>query len=158
MKKNMTIFGVGPRIGLLTLPYLLICVFILIRYPDPLSLNFLPTYLFRTAGILLLVIGFGFYVSSGKTFIKEFPKGQLITRGPFKFCRNPIYASFIVFFVPGLALVFHSGLILTIALVMYINFRIMIQGEYSLLRENFGEQYLQYEKSVNEIMPLPFKL
>jgi protein-S-isoprenylcysteine O-methyltransferase Ste14 len=158
MKKNMSIFGVGPRIGLLTLPYLLVCIFMLVRYHDPLALNFLPALLSRTAGFLWLAVGIVFYIASGKTFMKEFPKGQLITRGPFGLCRNPIYASFIVFFLPGLALVFQSGLLLTVCLVMYINFRIMIQSEYALLRDNFGEQYLQYEKSVNEILPLPFKI
>jgi protein-S-isoprenylcysteine O-methyltransferase Ste14 len=85
----------------------------------------------------------------------HFKPGKLITQGPFALCRNPIYSSIIVFIIPSLALIFHSGLIFSISLVLYLGFKISIHGETSLLRRTFGEEYEIYEKSVNEIIPFP---
>jgi protein-S-isoprenylcysteine O-methyltransferase Ste14 len=60
-----------------------------------------------------------------------------------------------VFIIPALGIIFHSGLTLSIALVLYIGFKISIHGETSVLRKIFGEEYDKYEKSVNEIIPFP---
>ena len=74
------------------------------------------------------------------------------------FAGDPIYSSIIVFIIPSLALIFHSGLILSIFLVQYIGFKTSIHGESKLLKRTFGEEYDIYEKSVNEIIPFPRNL
>jgi protein-S-isoprenylcysteine O-methyltransferase Ste14 len=57
--------------------------------------------------------------------------------------------------MPSLALIFHSGLIFSIAIVLYLGFKISIHGERNVLRRIFGDEYKIYEKSVNEIIPFP---
>jgi len=151
----MTLFGCGPKLALLCLPYIILSLVVMFMYPDFFNLRFLDNIYARVLGYVWLAIGIVFWIYSAVYFLKYFKPGQLITRGPFGLCRNPIYSSIIVFIIPSLALVFHSGLTFTISLVLYIGFKISIHGETNVLRRIFGEEYDKYEKSVNEIIPFP---
>ena len=155
MKTSMTLFGCGPKLALLCLPYIILSVVVMLMYPEFFDLKFLDNIYGRVTGYVWLSIGIVFWVYSAIYFLKYFKPGELITRGPFGLCRNPIYSSIIVFIIPSLALIFHSGLTFSISLVMYIGFKISIHGETSVLKRIFGKEYDRYEKSVNEIIPFP---
>jgi protein-S-isoprenylcysteine O-methyltransferase Ste14 len=151
----MTLFGCGPKLALLCLPYIILSLIIMVKYPDFFNLGFLDHTLLKAVGFIWLGLGFIFWVYSAVYFLKYFQPGTLITKGPFGICRNPIYSAIIVFIIPALAIIFHSGLTLSIAVVLYIGFKISIHGETIVLRKIFGEEYEIYEKSVNEIFPFP---
>lgn len=151
----MTLFGCGPKLALLCLPYIILSLIVMFMYPDFFDLKFLDNIYARVSGYLWLAAGIVFWIYSAVYFLKYFKPGQLITRGPFGLCRNPFYSSIIVFIIPSLALIFHSGLTFSISLVLYIGFKISIHGETNVLRRIFGEEYEKYEKSVNEIIPFP---
>jgi len=155
MKSSMTLFGCGPKLALLCLPYIILSLIIMIEYPEFFDLRFLDKPLFKILGMAWLGLGLIYWVYSAVYFLKYFRPGTLITKGPFALCRNPIYSSIIVFIIPALALIFHSGLTFSISLVLYLGFKISIHGEISVLRRIFGEEYDIYEKSVNEIFPFP---
>ena len=155
MKTSMTLFGCGPKLALLCLPYIILSLVVMYIYPEFFDLKFLDNIYARVSGYVWLVIGIVFWIYSAVYFLKYFKPGQLITNGPFDLCRNPIYSSIIVFIIPSLALIFHSGLTFSISLVLYIGFKISIHGETNILRKIFGEEYDKYEKSVNEIIPFP---
>lgn len=158
MKTSMTLFGCGPKLALLCIPYILLSLTVMYRYPEFLNLRFLEYTFIKYIGFIWLVLGVIFWIYSAIFFLKYFKPGKLITQGPFALCWNPIYSSIIVFIIPALALIFHSGLIFSIALVLYIGFKISIHGETIILRRIFGEDYEIYEKSVNEILPFPGNL
>jgi protein-S-isoprenylcysteine O-methyltransferase Ste14 len=155
MKTSMTLFGCGPKLALLCLPYIILSLVVMYMYPEFFDLKFLDAIYARVLGYVWLAIGIVFWVYSAVFFLKYFKPGQLITKGPFGLCRNPIYSSIIVFIIPSLALIFHSGLTFSISLVLYIGFKLSIHGEINVLRRIFGEEYESYEKSVNEIFPFP---
>lgn len=155
MKTPMTLGGIGPKLALLCAPYIVLSLVVMHRDPGFFDLRFLAVPYIKIFGFVWLGAGLIFWVSSAISFLKHFKKGKLITRGPYALCRNPIYASIIVFITPSLALIFHSGLIFTMALVLYSGFKISIHGETHLLRKAFGEEYEAYERSVNEIFPFP---
>lgn len=155
MKNQMTLFGCGPRLALLCLPYIILSLIVMIKYPKFFDLRFLDLTLFKGLGFIWLGFGFLFWIYSAIYFIRYFKPGQLITKGPFALSRNPIYSSIIVFIIPALGIIFHSGLTLSIALVLYIGFKLSIHGETIVLRKIFGEDYDIYEISVNEIFPFP---
>jgi protein-S-isoprenylcysteine O-methyltransferase Ste14 len=155
MKTSMTLFGCGPKLALLCLPYVILSLIVMYRYPDFSDLKFLDFLYFKVLGFVWLGLGMIFWVSSAIFFLKYFKVGKLITQGPFALCRNPIYSSIIVFIIPSLAIIFHSGLIFSISVVLYIGFKITIHGEINLLRRAFGVEYELYEKSVNELIPFP---
>jgi len=151
----MTLFGCGPKLAILCLPYIILALTVMFMYPEFFDLKFLDIIYVKVAGFIWLGIGILFWIYSAVYFLKYFKPGELITKGPFSLCRNPIYSSIIVFIIPSLALIFHSGLTFSISLVLYIGFKISIHGETNVLRRNFGEEYEIYEKSVNEIFPFP---
>jgi protein-S-isoprenylcysteine O-methyltransferase Ste14 len=151
----MTLFGCGPKLALLCLPYVILSLIVMYKYPEFLDLKFLEFFFIKVLGFIWLGMGIIFWIYSAVFFLKFFKPGKLITKGPFVLCRNPIYSSIIVFIIPSLALIFHSGLTFSISLVLYIGFKISIHGETNVLRRIFGEEYDLYEKSVNEIIPFP---
>jgi protein-S-isoprenylcysteine O-methyltransferase Ste14 len=155
MKTSMTLFGCGPKMALVCLPYVILSLIVMFRYPEFFDLQLLNSLYIKILGFACLGLGIIFWICSAIFFLKHFLPGKLITKGPFALCRNPIYSSIIVFIVPSLALIFHSGLIFSIALVFYIGFKISIHGESNVLRRIFGDEYEKYEKSVNEIIPFP---
>jgi protein-S-isoprenylcysteine O-methyltransferase Ste14 len=149
MKTTMTLFGCGPKLAILCLPYVILSLTVMYKYPEFLDLRFLDLTFARVSGFIWLGTGVTYWMFSAIFFLKYFKPGTLIIKGPFALCRNPIYSSIIVFIVPSLGLIFHSGLIFTISLVLYIGFKISIHGETNVLRRIFGEEYETYEKSVN---------
>ena len=151
----MTLFGCGPKLALLCLPYIILSLVIMIEYPEFFSIRFLGYHIVKIAGMIWLGFGLIFWTYSAVYFLRYFQPGTLITGGPFALCRNPIYSSIIVFIIPALGIMYHSGLTCSIAVVLYIGFKISIHGEISVLRKLFGEEYDKYEKSVNEIFPIP---
>jgi len=155
MKTSMTLFGCGPKLALLYLPYVILSLIVMYRYPEFFDLRFLDFSSIKVFGFVWLGLGIIFWITSAIFFLKYFKPGRLITEGPFALCRNPIYSSIIVFLIPSLALIFHSGLTFSISLVLYLGFKISIHGETNVLRRIFGEEYGIYEKSVNEIIPFP---
>jgi protein-S-isoprenylcysteine O-methyltransferase Ste14 len=154
-KTSMTYGGIGPKLALLCLPYIILSIVVMVKYPEFFDLKFLDYTFVKVIGFIWLGLGFILWISSAIYFLKYFKTGELITGGPFALCRNPIYSSLIVFVIPALGLIFHSGLIFTIAVVLYIGFKISIHGENILLRRNFGEEFEIYKESVNEIIPFP---
>lgn len=151
----MTLFGCGPKLALLCLPYVILSLIVMYKYPEFFDLRFLDFSFAKISGFIWLGLGVIYWMYSAIYFLKYFKPGSLIKQGPFALCRNPIYSSIIVFIIPALALIFHSGLIFSIALVLYIGFKISIHGETNILRKIFGEEYEMYERSVNEIIPFP---
>jgi len=158
MKNSMTLFGCGPKLALICLPYILLSLTVMYKYPDFFDLPFLDNLPARISGFIWLGTGIIFWVYSAVYFLKYFKPGVLLTEGPFGLCRNPIYASIIVFIIPSLGIIFHSGLILSIAIVLYIGFKISIHGETGILRKIFKQEYDKYEASVNEIFPFPRRI
>jgi protein-S-isoprenylcysteine O-methyltransferase Ste14 len=155
MKTSMTLFGCGPKLALISLPYVILSLIVMNRYPDFFDLRFLDFTRVKVIGFVWAGLGVIYWIYSAIFFLKHFEPGKLIVKGPFSLCRNPIYSSIIVFIIPSLAIIFHSGLIFSIALVLYIGFKISIHGETIVLRRIFGEEYELYERSVNEIIPFP---
>jgi protein-S-isoprenylcysteine O-methyltransferase Ste14 len=88
-------------------------------------------------------------------FLRRFFSGRLLTGGPFAWCRNPIYASMIVFIVPGIALLWDAWPLLVADVALYVIFRRFIGREYAALARAFGREYERYEASVPELLPVP---
>lgn len=155
MKTEMTIGGIGPKLALISLPYVILSLVILYMNPTFFNLDLLDNQYMRFLAGFWMGLGLVFWGASAVTFLREFKKGKLITRGPYSLSRNTIYSSIIVFIIPAIAILYHSGLLLTIAVVLYINFKVSIHGESRVLSRLFGEEYEEYKKHVNELFPFP---
>jgi protein-S-isoprenylcysteine O-methyltransferase Ste14 len=155
--KKLTTLGIGPKIGMVALPYAALAIL--------LSIYFSPTFAFSVqfakqiliAGIVVTSIGFLFYVVTVVMLMKGVKNTKLMTAGTYFLCQNPLYASMILLLIPGLSLLLNSWLILTTSLVAYIMFKINIHTEYAEMEAFFGEPYREYRKTTPELFPFPFK-
>ena len=105
-------------------------------------------WLLLTAGFLLRVwAAFHFYQRQMKV-ISLSPQKTLITSGPYRFSRNPLYLGGNVFIFFGAALLVGtpSGLVITVVHLPLVE--IMIRREERQLEQNFGEEWRRYRKRV----------
>jgi len=149
----MTLYGVGPKIFLSTFIYAVICAFINWIYYPFFQINFFSTFFFCCLGIISIIIGLPIWAKAVNQVTDGFDNGKLVTTGIYALMRHPLYASFILFIVPGLMLFFKSYAMLTVPLFMYLVFRILIIKEEVYLEKKFGPSYFEYRKNINSIIP-----
>jgi protein-S-isoprenylcysteine O-methyltransferase Ste14 len=148
--------GIGPVIGAVAIPWLAVSLFISFYYPKYLMIHFLPKWLLTGFGIFLFVVGFAFYLSTVKILLKGLRSNHLITGGTYGLCQNPLYASFILFILPGICFLAGSWFSITTSLVAWAIFKLVIRKEYEQLERIFGEEYLEYRKKTPELIPWRF--
>jgi len=149
--------GVGPRMGLAWTPWLAAALALRWWAPEVSALP-LPSALRLALGSALLAIGLAFWAWSAAHFLRHFFAGRLLTSGPFAWCRNPIYASFIVLLVPAAALLANAWPLLAADAALYLLFRRFIGDEDRMLADRFGASYEAYRRRVGELVPVPPRL
>jgi len=144
----MKITGAAPRIAIPTFILLIItAVFDNILFPlFKITLYSYPTLVY--AAIILIILGIIMVINTGKKLIKAYKSGILMTDGLYRVFRNPMYAAYLIFIIPGICLLFNSWLVLTTVLFNFILLQILIKEEYRYLEEKFGEEYQNYLKKV----------
>jgi len=147
--------GVGPRMGLALAPWLAAAIGLRWWAPEMSAIPLLPPMPRFALGAVLLALGLAFWVWSAIHFIRRFFAGRLLTSGPFAWCRNPIYASFIVLLIPAAALMADAWPLLAADAALYVIFRKYIGVEDRMLADRFGAGYQAYRLRVGELVPLP---
>lgn len=127
---------------------------IFVAFLDPIEMsvpNGIGVALF-IGGILVFVYVLSYlrggYVGSTKPTL-----GYLITRGPYRFCRHPLYLSFFIIIL-GIDLMFGSvlGVVHTFALsIPSAVYRARIED--NLLKDKFGEEWENYADRVGFLFP-----
>lgn len=147
--------GVGPRMGLALMPWLVAAIGLRLWAPQVCVFPFLPSALRFALGAVLLALGLAFWAWSAIYFVRHFFAGGLLTAGPFAWCRHPIYGSFIVLMFPAAALLANAWPLLAADAALYVIFRLFIGEEDRMLAERFGGTYRAYRQRVGELVPLP---
>jgi protein-S-isoprenylcysteine O-methyltransferase Ste14 len=109
----------------------------------------------RWSGLGPLALGVWLNLSADHAFkaysttVKPFEVSQaLITEGVFRFTRNPMYLGMTLILL-GLGLLLGSATPLTVVLITAVLFDLLyISPEERLLRQTFGNAYLQYRTTV----------
>ena len=76
------------------------------------------------------------------------PATVLVTEGPFKFTRNPLYLSLTLFYTGVATLVNALWAMLMLPIVLFVMNRGVIEREERYLERKFGEQYMKYKGRV----------
>ena len=117
----------------------------------------------RIVGGLLMVLGFslGFWsvitqLNRGRgTPLPVMPTQELLTEGPFRYCRNPMTLGTILAYL-GIAVaartIAGTAVVLFLAASLLVYLKRLEEGE---LAERFGEAYLAYKREVPFIIPRP---
>jgi protein-S-isoprenylcysteine O-methyltransferase Ste14 len=117
----------------------------------------------RVGGGLLMVLGFslGFWsiitqLARGRgTPFPVMPTHELLTEGPFRYCRNPMTLGTILAYLGigvGVGTIAGTVLVLGLAGSLLVYLKRVEEGE---LAERFGEAYAAYRREVPFIIPRP---
>jgi protein-S-isoprenylcysteine O-methyltransferase Ste14 len=150
----MSRWGVGPKWAILSMVIAAPTIAAREVWPDVFSIPFVPRPLVVALGVALLAIGIPFCAVAMRTLHRGFTKGRLFTSGVYGLCRHPIYAGWIVFNVPGIALLSDSWVALLAPLPMYAALRILVRAEEEWLERTFGDEYRAYRARVPAVCPL----
>src|SRR5258708_10457251 len=109
----------------------------------------------RWLGVALFILPFGLAVWGARTFGRHGtvvkPTGdttQVVTSGPFKYTRNPMYLSLIVIYLGGMLLFrLPWALALLLPVVLALHFGVILPEE-KYLESKFGESYVAYKRRV----------
>lgn len=122
------------------------------------SYIFLPLEL-RTVGLFLSIVSLPYVYWVGRTLANYYSftvevqeDHKLITTGPYRRVRHPLYAATFMFLV-GQMLVADNWLLLLILLIMIPGLYIRIEKEEQMLIEEFGDEYRAYIKRTGRLFP-----
>ncbi len=160
MKKpeKLSKWGIGPKLVSFTLLYGLVIYFISIKYFSFTNINAKYYYVLNLSGISLIVLGFIYLIPAGRHLNKGILKDTLVKTSFFSFVRNPIYSAWLFFIMPGFVLLSKNLLMLSCPIFMYFLFTFLIKKEENYLEKHYGEEYIEYKRNVNSLIPNIFKL
>jgi protein-S-isoprenylcysteine O-methyltransferase Ste14 len=153
-KDKISIMGIGMQLAILTLIYSLLISLFNAHTKNDFSIKIIPNTFLTMIGIILLFIGIPFLIISVITMSKAYKVDYLCITGVYSMCRHPLYSSWIIFIIPGITLFFNSWLLLTIPVIMFLIFKILIKREESFLQNKFGEPYIDYKNKVSLLFPM----
>lgn len=150
MGKLKNVFGSGP-LGIIIIVLLII---ILLKIENILNLKkiILNNYLILLI-IFLMVVGLIIVVHAMISLPVSKRGKELVTKGPYKYVRHPIYSAVIFLFYPAIALLLKSWFLLIGTVLVYLIFKIVIRYEEKHLIETFGDKYKEYMNNVQQFIP-----
>lgn len=107
----------------------------------------------KTIGILFVGLGVGLHFWSFFTLRNWWVDGQLCKRGPFKYFRHPMYAAWITFICPGIALYLNSWLYFFWVFLLHLIWHKLVKKEEIIMINTFGERYKNYARQTGRFFP-----
>ena len=153
MKEKMSRWGVGPTFASLSIGYWLVTLAISRYFHPVFQIGPVPHWLLFVPGEVLMAIGVPFYIISARVVMRAYNADKLVTDGVYRYCRHPLYASWVVFIIPGFVLLLNSWIALTTPIFMYFVLHRLVRKEETYLERVFGSEYLGYKKNVPCILP-----
>lgn len=154
---KLNALGIGPKIGAVALPWLALSIFFSARFKSSFQFSVDENRILFFTGLVMLVAGVAMYFLTVLVLLKGLKETKLITRRGYYLCRNPLYASILLFIVPGISLMMNSWLVLTTTLAGFVMFKIFIKNESEEMEKFFGDEYRQYKATTPEFLPFPLK-
>lgn len=154
-KTHLPIFGIGP-IYVITC-FILMVFALILDYKGLLkSGNIIVGKIFIIIlGIILIVVGVILWIQSViiQKISDKIKKDCLVTDGVYSIVRNPIYSAF-TFIFSGILFTRSNLFLFSIPFIFYIYLTILMKlTEEKWLRQKFGDDYVQYCKKVNRVIP-----
>jgi protein-S-isoprenylcysteine O-methyltransferase Ste14 len=139
--------GSGDRIGLFALPFLLVGVLLNIIYPSAFDVGGPPAAL-RIVSIVILIPGLTMWAWSVVLILRNVPRRELITNGPYSIVKHPLYTSVALLVLPWIGFIFNTWLGAVIGITLYIGSRIFAPAEEAELAKAFGARWDEYCSTV----------
>jgi protein-S-isoprenylcysteine O-methyltransferase Ste14 len=142
-----TLVGSGDKIGLFTLPFLMVGLILNVAYPSVFSVGGPPNAL-RLGSVAVLAVGVVIWAWSAALILNCVPRRKLITHGPYALVKHPLYTAVALMVLPWLGFVLNTWLGVVVGIVMYIGSRVYAPAEDAELARTFGSSWAAYAKSV----------
>jgi protein-S-isoprenylcysteine O-methyltransferase Ste14 len=100
------------------------------------------------SAVLIVRSGFQTMRRAGTELNASKPTTAIVTAGPYRYTRNPLYLSFALFY-GGVAIIANAlWAMLLLPVVLFVIRRGVIDREERYLEQKFGEEYLRYKAKV----------
>ena len=162
VKKSLTKRGPGWILWRVVVAFFVI-VFVRFDKSGALSFfrfSFQSYFSFLIPGSVLTVLGlFGaiwarFHLGRNWSGYATYKEDQtLVTTGPYKYVRHPIYTSMILMFI-GTILYYGSLFVSIFFIILAITFILRTREEEEIMLKLFGEKYAEYMKRTKRLLPL----
>lgn len=156
-KKHLPIYGVGPIYGIGIL--LITVVFVVLSYIDKIpilkvSVLKIP---FIIVGIIVAAIGFFVWFKAAFKIDKYIVSNKLCTEGIYSVVRNPCYSG-IMLMCDGVLFISNNLYLFILPFVYWTAMTLLMKcTEEKWLLQLYGQEYIDYCKSVNRCIPFPKK-
>jgi len=141
--KIKKLIGSGEKIGLLTLPFLIIGLILNIMFPSLFSVGGPPIVL-KIISIIILIPGVMNWAWSVVLILTKIPRKELITNGPYSLVKHPLYTGVALLVLPWIGFLFNTWLGVIIGIVVYIGSRVFSSEEEEILSETYGSAWEDY--------------
>ncbi len=155
VSNRLSRWGVGPRILGAAITGCALGAVATCFWPAFCLIPGLPGSVFLAVGSVLLIVGMPLWLIAMYSVMRAYDNDQLTTTGVFGLVRHPVYSAWIMFNIPGIALLFRSWPVLLSPLVADIVFKMSIHTEEEYLEHRFAQEYQNYRARVNQLSPLP---
>ena len=145
--KLKVLVGSGDKIGLFTLPFLLLGVMLNMLFPSFFSVGGPPMVLIVIA-LLMLLAGVTIWIWSVMLIVTNVPQKKLITHGPYSLVKHPLYTGVAFLVLPWVGLLLNTWLGVLLGITLYIGSRLFAPEEEELLSKTFGTAWEEYRKQV----------
>ena len=154
MAKEMTRWGVGPRMGLAATVYLVPACALRYAWPEVFRFPGVPYPVLAALGGVLLAGGGALLVAAVLPWRRAYGAGRLQTSGPYALCRHPLYTAWAFLILPGAMLLADSWIGFLASPLLYPVLRRLVRPEEAWLEERFGETYRNYRRRTPPFLPL----
>ena len=109
----------------------------------------------RVIGAVVVIVGLYVLISGIAAFRRVMtaifpnqPANELVTDGPYRFTRNPMYAGFTLIYIGGAFIMNSMWPLALLPIVLGLLFLLVIRREEAYLADAFGQQYASYRSRV----------
>ena len=142
-----TLVGSGDRIGLVTLPFLVVGVVLNIAFPSLFTVGGPPRWL-GVLSVLVLLVGIVNWAWCVYLLLIKVPRRELITNGPYAVVKHPLYPGAALLVLPWLGFLLNTWLGAAIGIVLYVASRMFAPAEEAELAQTFGGVWDAYTAEV----------
>jgi protein-S-isoprenylcysteine O-methyltransferase Ste14 len=141
--KLKALVGSGDKIGLLTLPFLIIGLILNILFPSLFSVGD-SSIVLKVISIIILIPGVTIWIWSVALILIKVPQKELITNGPYSLVKHPLYTGAALLVLPWIGFLFNTWLGVLVGIILYIGSRIFSPEEEEILSKTFGATWNEY--------------
>jgi protein-S-isoprenylcysteine O-methyltransferase Ste14 len=145
--KLKALVGSGDKIGLFTLPFLLLGLILNRKKPSFFRVGGPPLVL-KVISLLMLLPGVTIWIWSVILIVTKVPQKKLITNGPYSLVKHPLYTGVAFLVLPWIGFLLNTWLGVVIGIILSIASRLFSPQEEELLSKTFGPTWDEYRKQV----------